>query len=83
MLGDVGLSLYSSGFSSGHIMFSRDDSLWAVPFDVDRLELAGDTVLVLEGMGTQSGLQRSPIRRCPRWQPCLCAPSWPHGQNSR
>ena len=50
VLGDVDLSPNSSGFSSGHIMFSRGDSLWAVPFHVGRLELTGDPILVLEGV---------------------------------
>ena len=46
-LGDVS---YVVGFSSGHIMFARDDSLWAVPFDVERLEVVGTPSLVLEGV---------------------------------
>ena len=37
-------------YSLGHIMFSRQDSLWAVPFEVDRLALTGDAFLVLEGV---------------------------------
>ena len=30
--------------STGHIMFARGTSLWAVPFDPDRLEVIGDPV---------------------------------------
>ena len=55
VLDDLGVSLFSAGFSSGHIMFARGDSLWAVPFDVDRLELTGDPFLVLEGMELSPG----------------------------
>ena len=34
--------------STGHIVFARENSLWAVPFDAGRLELTGDAVPVLE-----------------------------------
>ena len=36
--------------ASGHIVFARESALWAVPFDVDRLELTGDPVPVVEGV---------------------------------
>jgi len=36
--------------SSGHIVFLRGTSLWAIPFDLDRLEVAGSAVQVLEGV---------------------------------
>ena len=35
--------------ASGHIVFNREDSLWAVPFDVDGLAVTGDPIPVLEG----------------------------------
>jgi len=35
---------------TGHIVFARTDSLWAVPFDQDRLEVTGDPVQVLDGV---------------------------------
>ena len=35
---------------SGHIVFARENALWAVPFDVDRLALTGDPVPVVEGV---------------------------------
>ena len=38
--------------ASGHIVFARENALWAVPFDVDRLELTGDPVPVVEGVTT-------------------------------
>ena len=37
---------------SGHILFSRDASVWAVPFDIDRFELIGDQVPVILGVET-------------------------------
>jgi len=36
--------------SSGHIVFERSGSLWAVPFNVDSLELMGEPFPVLEGV---------------------------------
>ena len=35
---------------SGHIVFLRGTSLWAIPFDLDRLEVTGSAVQVLEGV---------------------------------
>ena len=35
---------------TGHLLFTRLDSLWAVPFDVERLELLGEPAPVLEGV---------------------------------
>ena len=35
-------------FASGHILFAREDSLWAVPFDENALEPRGDPFLVQE-----------------------------------
>ena len=46
-------------YSLGHILFLRDDSLWAVPFDVERLETLADPFLVLEGVEV-SGSGRFP-----------------------
>ena len=37
---------------SGHIVFIRDGSLWAVPFDVDTLEIVGEEVPVVTGIET-------------------------------
>ena len=34
---------------TGHILFVRENALWAAPFDVDRLELTGNAMPVLEG----------------------------------
>ena len=50
VLSELGNVSYVVGFSSRHIVFARDDSLWAVPFDMDRLEVTGAPSLVLEGM---------------------------------
>ncbi len=35
---------------TGHIVFWRESSLWAVPFDADRLEVTGSPTPVLEGI---------------------------------
>jgi len=35
-------------FASGHIVFAREDSLWAVPFDENTRRLGGDPFLVQE-----------------------------------
>ena len=39
--------------SSGHLVFARAGSLFAAPFDLDRLELTGDTVSVVGGVGRE------------------------------
>ena len=36
--------------ASGHLIFPREGSLLAVPFDVERLEITGEPVPVLEGL---------------------------------
>ena len=41
--------------SSGHMVFARDNALWAVPFDADQLEVTGAPVPVLEGVEIISG----------------------------
>ena len=35
---------------TGHLVFTRDDSVWAVPFDTGRLEVTGEPSPVLEGV---------------------------------
>ena len=40
--------------TSGHLIFFRDGSLWAVPFDPDRLEMRGEPRPVVEGVGVNS-----------------------------
>ena len=37
---------------SGHIIFSRDASVWAVPFDLSVMQVAGDQVPVIQGVET-------------------------------
>ena len=44
-------------YSLGHIVFSRSDSVWAVPFDAERLETRGDPFLVLESVEVLGGGQ--------------------------
>ena len=36
--------------STGHVVFAREASLWAVPFDIDRLETSGTPTPVVEGV---------------------------------
>jgi serine/threonine-protein kinase len=36
--------------ASGHLLYMRESTLYAVPFDLDRLEAAGDAVSVVEGV---------------------------------
>jgi serine/threonine-protein kinase len=40
---------------SGHIVFAKSGALWAVPFDVERLELTGSPTPVLEGVQISTG----------------------------
>ena len=40
---------------TGHVVYGVDETLWAVPFDLDRLAVTGDPVPVLEGVFTKSG----------------------------
>ncbi len=43
-------------YSLGHLVFSRGDSVWAVPFDPERLETTGEPFLVVDGVATFPGL---------------------------
>ncbi|MDA1097165.1 MAG: hypothetical protein O3B84_07945, partial [Chloroflexi bacterium] len=36
--------------ASGHIVFGRDDSIWAIPFDAETLEVIGDPVPLVDGV---------------------------------
>ena len=38
---------------TGHVVYGVDGNLWAVPFDLDRLEAVGDAVPVVEGVLTK------------------------------
>ena len=38
--------------ATGHIVFSRDASIWAVPFDLAMMEITGDQVPVVQGVET-------------------------------
>ena len=39
---------------TGHIVFMRSESLWAVPFDIETLEIAGDETPVIDGVQTNT-----------------------------
>jgi serine/threonine-protein kinase len=41
--------------AGGRLLFARNDTLWAAPFDERRLELTGDPQPVLEGLDTAGG----------------------------
>ena len=40
---------------TGHVVFARENSLWAVPFDLDRLEVTGSAVPILDGVQVNDG----------------------------
>ena len=53
LLGDGFSPLYAP---TGHLIYAQaGGSLWAVPFDADRLEVTGDPVPVLEGVRIETG----------------------------
>ena len=43
--------------TTGHLIFWREGSLWAVPFDPDRLEVEGTPVVVVDGVASFSGAE--------------------------
>ena len=40
---------------SGHLVFGRESSLWAVPFDPDRLTVSGEPAPMVEGVQVNTG----------------------------
>ena len=40
--------------STGHIVFLRENALWAVPFDVNQLELTGSALPALDGISSRT-----------------------------
>jgi Tol biopolymer transport system component len=42
--------------NSGHVVFTRDGDLWAVPFDPDTLEVTGAEIVVLKGVDSGPSL---------------------------
>ena len=49
--------------SSGHLVFARDGTIWAAPFDRDRLEVTGTAVRVLEDIRIFQGDARLSIAK--------------------
>ena len=63
---DVSIGVYASGsgewrelgegalakVSLGHLVYSRGDSIWAMPFDQDRLEILDEAMLVVDEVAT-------------------------------
>jgi serine/threonine-protein kinase len=47
---------YGRVLASGHLVYVRDATLFAAPFDLDRLEVTGQPVPVLEGVTTNSNV---------------------------
>jgi serine/threonine protein kinase len=45
--------------TSGHVLFGRDDTLFAVPFDLERLQVAGSEVAVLSPVQMDFGTGRT------------------------
>ncbi len=45
--------------SSGHLVFWRSGDLWAVPFDLDRLETTGEETRVVEGVRLEGGISQA------------------------
>ena len=41
--------------ASGHLVFGREASLWAVPFDADRLTVSGEPAPMVEGVQVNTG----------------------------
>ena len=41
--------------ASGHLVYGWDDNLWAVPFDIERLEATGPATLIARGVGGGDG----------------------------
>ena len=41
--------------ASGHLVFGREASLWAVPFDADRLTVSGELAPMVEGVQVNTG----------------------------
>jgi len=47
---------YARYVPSGHLVYMHDDTLFAAPFDLDRLEMTGNPVPALEGVATNSAV---------------------------
>ena len=50
---------FPSYAASGHLVFERQEALWAVPFDTDRLVTEGEPIRVLEGVESRRGFSLS------------------------
>jgi predicted Ser/Thr protein kinase len=52
LIKDAGNPLYSP---TGHLLFSRGDAIYAVPFDLGRLEVRGAPVAIMDGLRVSVG----------------------------
>jgi serine/threonine-protein kinase len=50
-----------SYLSSGHLTFVRQDSLWAVPFDLEKLQVRGTPVPVVEGVRVEGWVSAAQV----------------------
>ena len=61
--------------ASGHLVFAREASLWAVPFDTDRLTVSGEPAPIVDGVATNllgGGLLHAGGRRDARLLTARC-----------
>jgi serine/threonine protein kinase/Tol biopolymer transport system component len=49
----------SGVYASGHLVFGRGDTLNAAPFDVERMKLTGDSVMILQGVADSGNGRRA------------------------
>ncbi len=67
---------------TGHIVFARADSLWAVPFDADRLEMTGAPTPVLEEVRVSGNIGLANFALASDGSLVLC-PAWSGQQEVR
>ena len=58
----------------GHLIYMKQGTLFAVPFDLDRLETIGPAVPALEGIATNSAVTAARNWPCPRTARCVYVP---------
>ena len=78
VLAEAGLGRGARFLSSGHIVYAEEGVLYAVAFDLERLEIQGRSVPVLEGVHiepdsglayfTPSDTSLSYVSRCRKWR---------------
>ncbi|MDO8679357.1 MAG: protein kinase [Acidobacteriota bacterium] len=56
---------------SGHLVYINDGTLFAAPFDLDRLAVTGQPVPALDGVMSNASTGGAPCRPAARWCTCL------------